>query len=1145
MKVLILGSGALKIGQAGEFDYSGSQAIKALKEEGHKTVLINPNVATIQTSQDFADCVYFLPVEPHFVQKVIEKEKPQGILLAFGGQTALNCGLSLFKSGIFKKHKVEVLGTSIGAIEKTENRHLFSQTLKSIDLSIPKSSAVSNLKDAKESAKKIGYPVMIRAGYSLGGQDSGVAKNQKELEEIVKRALSKLDQVLIEEYLSGWKEIEYEVVRDKFDNCITVCNMENFDPMGIHTGESIVVAPSQTLNNFEYHKLREISIKVIRHLKIVGECNIQFALNPNPKQTNPKPEIRNPKQYQNSNDKNSKRFEHFNLENSNLFRASKFDIRNSLDYRIIEVNARLSRSSALASKATGYPLAYIAAKLALGHSLVDLKNTVTKKTTAAFEPALDYVVVKIPRWDLGKFLKSEAEIGSYMQSVGEVMAIGRKFEEALQKAVRMLDLNLEGILDENAPKTNWQKPTPWRLFSISQAINRGTTSAAIYSKTGIDPSFLVKIRNIAMMEKDLKDGWQSWKGSRQRTVDHMREINLSSVKSTSTDGKETTDRTRLLTAKQYGFSDKRIAALANSTEEKVREFRHKHSIRPSVKQIDTLAAEYPAQTNYLYLTYNGESDDINSKPEIRNSQNDKIIVLGSGPYRIGSSVEFDWCSVTCAQTVAQNGFLPIIVNCNPETVSTDYDMAEKLYFDELSLETILEIYQKENPEGVIVSMGGQTPNNLAEKLSRQNVKILGTNTKSIDRAEDRSKFSRLCDELSIKQPKWAKLKSLKEAVSFAQKIGYPVLVRPSYVLSGAAMNVAFTSEDLREYLKLASHVSSEFPVVISKFHQDAKEIEIDAVADKGKILTFEITEHIENAGVHSGDSTIVLPTQKVNSETLEKIKKITQKLSSALKITGPFNIQFLAIGNDPMVIECNLRASRSLPFVSKVSGVNFAKIATEAILGKSSKFEVRSSKFRDYVAVKSPQFSFQRIKGADPILRVEMASTGEVACFGDDVYEAFLKSIIATGVKLPQKSVFISLAGDENKIEFLESAGTLAKLGLKIFATEGTSKFLEKHKIKNAKLYKIHEKKKPNVLDYLNSKKIDLVINIFDPYFKKEFDDDYLIRRATIDYGVELLANMQTAKLFVSAISQKKLADLKILPWDYYLSDWKKTDINA
>ena len=1114
MKILLLGSGALKIGQAGEFDYSGSQAIKALKEDGHKVILINPNVATIQTSENFADCVYFLPVEPHFVEKIIEKEKPAGILLSFGGQTALNCGLSLFKSGVFKKHKVSVLGTPVHAIEETENRHLFSQTLKKIHLLIPKSAAASNLNDAKEAARKIGYPVMIRAGYSLGGQDSGVAKNQKELSEIVKRALSKLDQVLIEEYLQHWKEIEYEVVRDKFDNCITVCNMENFDPMGIHTGESIVVAPSQTLNNFEYHKLREIAIKVIRHLGIVGECNIQFALNPNPKSGGADGRASDSPSTSLRVNASTACPEFIEGAGGKSATGPNFG---ELDYRIIEVNARLSRSSALASKATGYPLAYIATKLALGHSLVDLKNTVTKQTTACFEPALDYVVVKIPRWDLGKFLKSEAEIGSYMQSVGEVMAIGRKFEEALQKAVRMLDLNLEGILDENAPKANWQKPTPWRLFSTAQAINRGTSSAAIFSKTGIDPFFLEKIRNIADLEKSLKSN-----------------KSIEGIKGTKV----------IRTAKQHGFSDKRIAKLASSTEEKIRDFRHEHNIRPSAKQIDTLAGEYPAQTNYLYLTYNGEGDDIDEKSQSKadpplaenvKCQKSKVIVLGSGPYRIGSSVEFDWCSVTCTQTVDANNLLPIIVNCNPETVSTDYDMADRLYFDELSLETILEIYQKENPIGVIVSMGGQTPNNLADKLSRQNVKILGTDTKSIDRAEDRSKFSDLCDRLSIKQPKWAKLKTLSEAVGFAQRIGYPVLVRPSYVLSGAAMNVAFTSEDLREYLKLASHISQEFPVVISKFHQNAKEIEIDAVSARGKILTYAITEHIENAGVHSGDSTIVLPAQKLNRKTATKVEKIAQKLSKSLNITGPFNIQFLAIGNEPMVIECNLRASRSLPFVSKVSGVNFAKVATEAILGVN---QILNTQYQilNYVAVKSPQFSFSRIKGADPILRVEMASTGEVACFGDDVYEAFLKSLIATGVHLPEKSVFISLAGKENKAEFLESAKTLAKLGLEIFATEGTSKFLEKNKIKTTKLYKIHEKKKPNVLDYLNSKKIDLVINIFDPYFKKEFDDDYLIRRATIDFGVELLANMQTAKLFVSAISQKTLSDLKVLPWSNYVT---------
>jgi len=1147
-KVLLLGSGALKIGQAGEFDYSGSQAIKALKEEKIEVILINPNIATIQTSQGFADKVYFLPIEPYFVEEVIKKEKPQGIMLSFGGQTALNCGLELAKKKVFKKYQVQVLGTSIATIEKTEDRALFAQTLTQIGLSIPKSQAVETVAEARKAAKTIGYPVMIRSGFSLGGQDSGVAQNQKQLLEISQRALAKSPQILIEEYLKGWKEIEYEVVRDKFDNCITVCNMENVDPMGIHTGESIVVAPSQTLNNFEYHKLREISIQVIRHLQIVGECNIQFALNPKPTPINPKSEYRNPKQYQKPNDQNSKRFENLDFENSNLFRASDLEFRNlNLDYRIIEVNARLSRSSALASKATGYPLAYIASKLALGYSLTELKNSVTKKTIACFEPALDYIVVKIPRWDLGKFLKSQAEIGSYMQSVGEVMAIGRKFEEAIQKAVRMLDIGLEGILDEKASRSNYRKPTPWRLFAVAQALKRDTPVDVIYKATGIDPFFLEKIKNIAEFEKSIRSSHNKSRGTR--------------------DTLDTQDT--LLTTKQLGFSDKRLAKLANSTEENIKKLRLKYNIHPQVKQIDTLAAEYPAQTNYLYLTYNGESDDIeisnvkfqmsnfksknskkignwklparlafgNSKAggEIGNSQNNnKVIVLGSGPYRIGSSVEFDWCCVTCAQTAAANGYQTIIINCNPETVSTDYDMAQRLYFEELTAETVTEIYEKEKPLGIIVSMGGQTPNNLALKLASTGLKILGTDPNAIDRAEDRNKFSKLCDSLNIDQPIWAKLKNVKEALAFAEKIGYPVLVRPSYVLSGAAMNVAFNSQDLKDYLQLASKISEEYPVVISQFHQNAKEIEIDAVADRGKILTYAICEHVENAGVHSGDSSIVLPAQKLYLETVKKVEEITQKIAESLVITGPFNIQFLAINNNVMVIECNLRASRSLPFVSKVSGVNFAKVATDAILGKKTK--VYPPETLNYVGVKAPQFSFSRIKQADPILRVEMASTGEVACFGKDIYEAFLKSLIATGNHLPQKSVFISLAGEENKVKFLESAKILAKTHLLIYATAGTSKYLKLHGINATKLYKIYEHKKPNVLDYLYTKKIDLVINIFDPYFKKEFDDDYLIRRATIDFGIPLLTNMQTAELFVKAISLKKLSDLKALPWDYYVT---------
>lgn len=1065
-KVLLLGSGALQIGQAGEFDYSGSQAIKALKEEGIKVILINPNIATIQTSQGFADKVYFLPVEPHFVQEVIKAEKPNGILLSFGGQTVLNCGLELAKKGTLAKYQVRVLGTPISAIQKTEDRHLFAKTLKNINLEVPKSQAVKTLPDAKRAAKKIGYPVIVRAAFSLGGQDSRVCFAQKELEETTTRALSKSPQILVEEYLEGFKEIEYEVVRDKFDNCMTVCNMENIDPMGIHTGESIVVAPSQTLNNFEYHMLRQIAIKVIRHLDIVGECNIQFALNPKPEKSRSLSGSRNQK------------------------------LKTSLDYRIIEVNARLSRSSALASKATGYPLAYVAAKLALGYGLTEIKNSVTKITIACFEPSLDYLVVKIPRWDLGKFVGSGNQIGSSMQSVGEVMAIGRKFEEAIQKASRMLDLGLDGILDETVPNVPWQTPTPWRIFAVAQAIKKGVSTQAIYQKTGIDPFFLEKIKNIVDFEKR-----------------HLKQSKL--------------EAQSLREAKTLGFSDARLATLTKTTEDKIRSLRIKHNISPSVKQIDTLAAEYPAQTNYLYLTHNGDCDDIVPQKD------KKIIVLGSGPYRIGSSVEFDWCSVTCAQTISQNGISPIIVNCNPETVSTDYDMAERLYFEELTVETVLEIYKKEKPLGIIVSMGGQTPNNLVMSLKKAGTKILGTSPASIDQAEDRHKFSRLCDQLAIDQPIWDKLKTTREAISFAEKIGYPVLVRPSYVLSGAAMNVAFNSQDLEKYLAAAAHISREHPVVISKFYQNAKEIEIDAVADNGKILTYAISEHVENAGVHSGDSTIVLPAQKIYLETEKQITAIAQKIARALAITGPFNIQFLAKNNRVMVIECNLRASRSFPFVSKVSGVNFVKVATLAILG--ARPPVYESNNISYVGVKAPQFSFSRVRGADPILRVEMTSTGEVACFGKNLNEAFLKSLISTGVKLPKKSVFVSLGGDENKQEFLESTKNLQDLGLKIYATAGTTKFLTKNAVAAQKLYKIHEHKKPNVLDYLLAKKIDLVINIVDPYFKKDFDDEYLIRRAAIDYGVPILTNMQTAELFVVAIASQKLTDLKALPWDYYV----------
>lgn len=1051
-KVLLLGSGALQIGQAGEFDYSGSQAIKALKEEGITVILINPNIATIQTSQGFAHKVYFLPVTPHFVQKIIESEKPDGILLSFGGQTALNCGLELEKEGILKKYKVQILGSPISSIKTTEDRQLFSEMLGKINLLTTKSRAVKTVEGAKKVAQNIGFPVMVRSGFSLGGQDSGVAQNINNLEQIAARALAKSPQILIEEYLAGWKEIEYEVVRDKFDNCITVCNMENIDPMGIHTGESIVVAPSQTLNNFEYHNLRQIAIKVIRHLGIVGECNIQYALNP----------------------------------------------KDGLDYRIIEVNARLSRSSALASKATGYPLAYVAAKLGLGYSLTEIKNSVTQKTIAAFEPALDYLVVKFPRWDLEKFVGSADTIGSSMQSVGEVMAIGRKFEEALQKACRMLDTGADGIVLENHQDVDYQKPTPWRLFAIAKNLKRGVTTDRIAKLTKIDKFFLEKIKNITDFEKIL--------------------------------GKKPLNRKRLLQAKQLGFSDSRIAMLTAKKDEQIRFLRYKLKIRPSVKQIDTLAAEYPAATNYLYLTYNGDADDV------QEDKSEKVIVLGSGPYRIGSSVEFDWCSVTCAQTLKENGVDPVIINCNPETVSTDYDMAKRLYFEELTTETVCEIYQKESPKGVIVSMGGQTPNNLVLSLAKQKVKILGTTPASIDGAEDRNKFSQLCDSLGIDQPTWASVKDIKDAVKFAQKIGFPVLVRPSYVLSGVAFNVAFGADDLEGYLKTASKVSEKYPVVISKFIEGAKEIEIDAVAKEGRILTYAICEHVENAGVHSGDATLVLPPQKIYGQTEKQIENITTQIAQSLKITGPFNMQFIARDNRVLVIECNLRASRSLPFVSKITGTNFVKLATQAILNaKTSPVSKKAYENLNFVGVKAPQFSFSRVKGADPVLRVEMASTGEVAAFGDDIYEAFLKSQIATGTRLPKKSVFISLGGEENKIKFLANAKLLSGLGLKIYATSGTSQFLSRNGIKNQLLFKIHENRKPTVIDYVTAKKIDLVINVFVPYQENDLGDGYLIRRATVDWGIPLFTNLQTAELFVQAITSKKIDDLKALPWGSYV----------
>lgn len=1051
-KVLILGSGALKIGEAGEFDFSGSQCLKALKEEGIKTVLINPNIATYQTSKELADKIYFLPVTPYFVEKVIEKEKPDGILLSFGGQTALNCGVQLHDKGVFSKHEVKVLGTSIQTIKDTEDRALFVKKLDEIGVKTPKSIAVYSIEEALDAVKKIGYPTMVRAAYALGGSGSGVAHTEQELKKIVSEAFSHSNQILVEEYLKGWKEIEYEVVRDKEDNCITVCNMENFDPLGIHTGESIVVAPSQTLTNKEYHMLRDVAIKTIRHLGIVGECNIQYALNPK-----------------------------------------------SEEYRVIEVNARLSRSSALASKATGYPLAFIAAKLALGKALPELKNSVTKETTACYEPALDYVTVKIPRWDLQKFKKVSKKIGSEMKSVGEVMAIGRKFEEALQKAIRMLDIGLKGAVCNNIKfedlETELKEPTDKRLLSVMEALKQGHTADRIYELTGIDKWFLHKLQNIIKIKEELKQTWN-------------KEI--------------------LLKAKQYGFSDEQIGILTGKKELDIRKEREQLGIKPVVKQIDTLAAEYPAKTNYLYLTYNGEKDDITFE------EKNKVIVLGSGAYRIGSSVEFDWCCVTCVQTLRQLGYNTIMINFNPETVSTDYDMCEKLYFDELTLERVLDIYEKEKPLGIIVSMGGQTPNNLALKLHNQNVKILGTSPLMIDNAEDRHKFSKLLDKINVDQPEWKELSTIEEAKNFAKKVGYPILVRPSYVLSGAAMNVAHSEEELRTFLEQASEVSQEHPVVITKFIEEAKEIEMDAIAKNGKIIAYAISEHVENAGVHSGDATLILPAQKLYLETIRRIKKITKNIAESLEITGPFNIQFLAKENHIKVIECNLRASRTFPFVSKVLKTSFIDLATKSIMDKKLPKMSMSTFELDYVGVKAPQFSFTRLRGADPVLGVEMGSTGEVACLGEDVHEAFLKALLSTGFEIPKKNILLSTGSLKEKAEFLESAKKLIEMGYKIYATRGTSTFLAKEGIQSEPLYWPLEKKQPNVLDFIQQKKFDLIINIPKNYEKEELTNDYTIRRGATDYGIPLITNIKCATLFTNAIYMKRMEDLKIKSWDEY-----------
>ena len=1056
-KVLILGSGALKIGEAGEFDYSGSQAIKALKEEKIEVILINPNIATNQTSKGLADKVYFLPVTPYFVEKVIEKEKPDGILLSFGGQTALNCGVALEKEGVLEKHKVEVLGTPVEAINKTEDRELFNKELQKIDINVPRSFACTNLSAALEAAEKIGYPLLIRAAFALGGKGSGFVHDQAELVEMVNKAFTSSPQILVEESLKGWKEIEYEVVRDSKDNCITVCNMENFDPLGIHTGESIVVAPSQTLSNHEYHFLREIAIKVIRHLGIVGECNIQYALDPK-----------------------------------------------SEEYRVIEVNARLSRSSALASKATGYPLAYVAAKLGLGYALTDLRNAITGVTTACFEPALDYIALKIPRWDLDKFRKVSHQISSEMKSVGEIMALGRNFEEVLQKGLRMLQIGMIGLtenerlnIDTENLKQAISHPTPKRVLAIAEALRAGWDIQEIYKLSGVDPWFLGKMQNIVEMSKRIE--------------------------------KEDLDEELMRDAKKCGFSDKQIGILKELEEMAVRKLRKKMGVLPSVKQIDTLAAEYPAKTNYLYLTYHGDKHDVSF-----GGRKKRAIVLGSGAYCIGSSVEFDWCSINAVKTLQAQKFETIMINYNPETVSTDYDMCDKLYFDELSLERVLDIYELEKPKGVVVSTGGQTPNNLVMKLDGAGVKIFGTSAKSIDQAENRHKFSQLLDSLGVDQPRWREFADTEKASAFADEVGYPVLVRPSYVLSGAAMAVAQNEETLKGYLAKAVKISKEAPVVVTKFEMGAKEIEVDAVAQNGEVLIYAIAEHVENAGVHSGDATIVLPPQKLYMETIKRIRVITKKIAAALEISGPFNIQFLAMNNAIKVIECNLRASRSFPFSSKVTGYNFVEIATEAMLGIAEKKNYRTLDL-DYVGVKVPQFSFSRLKGADPVLGVEMASTGEVGCFGDDLHEAFFKAMLSTGFEVPHKNILISIGKIEDKADFLPAARKLAALGFTLFATPGTAKVLADGDLAVTEVHKMDSDLHPTFAELIQKDKVDWVINIPRGYSHEEMTLGYTIRRLTIDNNIPLTTDMKVAKLMVDTLEHYKVEDLAIEPWSSYI----------
>jgi carbamoyl-phosphate synthase large subunit len=1068
-KVLLLGSGALKIGEAGEFDYSGSQALKALKEEGISTVLINPNIATVQTSEGVADQIYFLPVQPYFVERVIEKEHPDGILLSFGGQTALNCGVQLYEKGIFDKYNVKVLGTPIRAIMDTEDRELFVEKLKEIDVKTIKSQACETIEEARKAAATLGYPVIIRAAYALGGLGSGFCDNEEELNKLSEKAFSFSPQVLVEKSLKGWKEIEYEVVRDKYDNCITVCNMENFDPLGIHTGESIVIAPSQTLSNAEYHKLRALSIKIIRHIGIVGECNVQYAFDPQ-----------------------------------------------SEDYRVIEVNARLSRSSALASKATGYPLAFVAAKLGMGYGLFELKNSVTKTTSAFFEPALDYVVCKIPRWDLSKFRGVDKELGSSMKSVGEVMAIGRTFEEAIQKGMRMIGQGMHGFVENKELEipdidSALREPTDKRVFIISKAMHKNYTVDQIHELTKIDKWFLYKLKHIIDIDEQLKK---------------CTSINV-------------LDKELLLKAKVYGFTDFQIARAVGLEKEVgnmhkaqliVRNLRKANGILPVVKQIDTLASEYPAQTNYLYITYSGIKNDIKFEDDNRS-----IIVLGSGAYRIGSSVEFDWCGVQALQTIRKQGFRSIMINYNPETVSTDYDMCDRLYFDELTFERVMDIIDLEKPKGVIISTGGQIPNNLAIRLNAQNVPILGTSAEDIDNAEDRAKFSSMLTRNNINQPEWSALKSMDDINKFVEKVGFPVLVRPSYVLSGAAMNVCSNIEELDRFLKLAANVSEDHPVVVSKFIEHAKEIEMDAVAKDGEIMAYAISEHIEFAGVHSGDATIQFPPQKLYVETVRRVKRISRHIAKELHISGPFNIQYMARENDILVIECNLRASRSFPFVSKVLKLNLIDLATKIMLGIPVEKPNKNLFDLDYVGIKASQFSFNRLQKADPVLGVDMASTGEVGCLGDDTNTALLKSMLSVGYRIPKKNVLLSTGSAKQKTEMLDAAKTLIEHGFVIYATGGTSKFLSENNINNTRVYWPSEADmEPQAIKMLHEKKIDMVVNIPKDLSPHELTNGYKIRRASIDLNIPLITNSRLASAFIQAFCTLNLDDIDIKSWSEY-----------